>query len=365
MRTAARARAVLAEATAITLAQPAMSALTAVVVAALCAVVVLTTGRTVGSEQQVLASIDAAGTRTIVIRAEPDAAVDSSIITRLTGLHGVAWAGAFGPAVDMHNAQLPAGSNVAVRTLTTTDASVLGLSTPRAASSVAVSTSAADRLGLPDVAGALVSREGDVLPVTSRLSPPEFVTFLEPLALQVSDSPVEPVAVLVILAESPQLVAAVADGARSLLAADDAEAVSVSTSAELAQLRLLVQGQLGGYGRGLVLAVFVLLAAVVAVLMFGLVMIRRKDYGRRRALGATRSLIIALVVTTTSLTSAAGSILGTLVGIGGLVLSNDPLPPTDFVIAVAILATAASVLGSLPPAVAASRRDPLTELRVP
>lgn len=98
--------------------------------------------------------------------------------------------------------------------------------------------------------------------------------------------------------------------------------------------------------------------------MYGLVMIRRKDYGRRRALGATRALIIALIVVRTA-TSLVGALAGSVAALIVLLVGRDPAPAIDFVVAVGLLAIASGVLGSLPPAIAASHRDPLTELRVP
>ena len=49
--------------------QPVASALTVFMVAGMILAVMLTTGRTVGAEQEVLGSIDSAGTRSITIRA--------------------------------------------------------------------------------------------------------------------------------------------------------------------------------------------------------------------------------------------------------------------------------------------------------
>ncbi|MFT3971784.1 MAG: FtsX-like permease family protein [Micropruina sp.] len=127
----------------------------------------------------------------------------------------------------------------------------------------------------------------------------------------------------------------------------------------------MVQSQLGGFSRGLTLMLTGVLAVLVGTLQFGLVMIRRKDFGRRRALGATRSLIAGLITVQTVLIACVASVLGALVALTVLVIGHEPLPPMDFVAATVILTVAASGLGALPPAIVASRRDPLAELRVP
>ena len=62
---------------------------------------------------------------------------------------------------------------------------------------------------------------------------------------------------------------------------------------------------------------------------------------------------------------AAGIAVGSAGAAIGLLASGDPLPGLGFFAAVAILATAVGVVAALLPAVAAARRDPLKELRVP
>jgi len=139
----------------------------------------------------------------------------------------------------------------------------------------------------------------------------------------------------------------------------------LTTSETLASLRALVQGQLGSYGRGLVVAIFTLTATLVAAILYSLVMMRRKDFGRRRALGATRALIVQLLLVQMAALSAVGVIVGSIASAIALALAGDPLPSVDFFAAVAILAMAVGLAAALLPAVAASRRDPLRELRVP
>jgi putative ABC transport system permease protein len=97
----------------------------------------------------------------------------------------------------------------------------------------------------------------------------------------------------------------------------------------------------------------------------GLVTLRRKDFGRRRALGAPRSLIILLVLTQTAGLALTGVIIGSGVATVVLFAGGDPLPGIAFTGAIAVLAMAVSLGAALVPAIIASRRDPITELRVP
>ncbi len=67
-----RMLAIIREAMASARSQPVASVVSIIMVAGMCATVLLTTGRTAGAEQAVVASIDSAGTRAVVVRADAD-----------------------------------------------------------------------------------------------------------------------------------------------------------------------------------------------------------------------------------------------------------------------------------------------------
>lgn len=98
-----RVLAVVRESMASARSQPVASVVSIIMVAGMCATVLLTTGRTVGAEQAVLGSIDSAGTRAVVVRAEADAGLNTAVLDRLANLDGIEWAGAFGAAQDVQN----------------------------------------------------------------------------------------------------------------------------------------------------------------------------------------------------------------------------------------------------------------------
>lgn len=104
---------------------------------------------------------------------------------------------------------------------------------------------------------------------------------------------------------------------------------------------------------------------VVSILLYGLVMMRRNDFGRRRALGATRGFIVRLLLTQTGLLAVAGVLLDLVAAVVVLVASGDPLPGPAFMVAIGVLALAATLLAALIPALVVSRREPINELRVP
>ncbi|PPF86979.1 lipoprotein ABC transporter permease [Subtercola sp. Z020] len=386
--------------------------LTMAVVAALCSTVLLTAGRTEGSATAVLTSLDASGTRSIIVRAQPAAALDTSVLERLRPLRDVAWVAAFGPAEDVTNAAIPAGPRIALRPTYGMDdpAPMPAAPAPAAPAPAApapatpapatqlpaaavVTPEAARQLGLADGVGAVASpSSGTVWLVGGRLELPPDLRFLEPIVLAPApqqhppqpaapsgtpgESPAgpsgttgdhlpQPVAVLVVRATSPALVGPVAAAVTSLLGVDDPTTVTVETSEQLAAVRVEVEQQLGGFGRAMVLSSFGASAALVAAILYALVMLRRRDFGRRRALGAARSLVVTLLLAQTGMLATLGAAAGILGALCALAAAASPLPSPPFVAAVGVLAVLTSVVAAVLPAFVASTRDPLRELRVP
>lgn len=364
-----RILAVLREAMASARSQPVASVVSIIMVAGMCATVLLTTGRTVGAEQAVLGSIDSAGTRAVVIRAEAGSGLNTAVLERLANLDGIEWAGAFGTAHDVQNAAFGDGTRVPVRLAYGDDIQRLTGNLPVADNSALASAIALQQLGMPDEVGGVLSETGAGYAITGRIDVPDYLRFLEPLVVvpqtETADATPSPVSVLVVIAARPDLVAPVSQAVVSLLAVDDVRKVKLSTSGSLAELRALVQGQLGSFGRNLVLVIFALTAVLVAAILYGLVMLRRKDFGRRRALGASQGLIVGLLLTQMVVLSAMGAAVGSAGAAIGLASVGDPLPGWDFFTAVGILAIITGLAAALIPALAAAKRDPLKELRVP
>lgn len=363
-----RAVALVREAFASARSQAVASVLTILMITGMVATVMLTTGRTVAAEQDVLGSIDGAGTRTIQVRAEDDAGLTSDVIDRIAGVEGIEWAAAFSSARDAANV-VTDGTRVPVRTVYGRDLSRIGI--PDTVLEPGVSTYASaqalEQFGMPDAAGAAVTVVGAApLTIAGRLDVPDFLAGLEPVALTpiLDSTGDDTVNLLLVIAESPELVAPVSAATLSMLAVDDPTKVTVQTSETLANLRAIIQSQLGTFSRGLVLGLLAVTGALVAVILYGLVIMRRKDFGRRRALGASRGFIVALLLTQTALLAAAGIAIGLAASLGTLLVTRDPLPGLAFTLAVSTLAAATALLAALAPAIAASRREPIRELRV-
>lgn len=357
-------RELLGEALASALAQRVASIATVVVVAGMCLAVVLTTGRAVGAQQAVLDTLDSAGTRSIVVRATPEAGLDSTVVERISTLAGVEWVGAFGPGVDVRNAAVEGGAPVALRRLWSPDpAAVGGSGQPGAAWA---SPAALEALGMSEGSGAAVDAAGSSVVVRGSGTTLGSLEPLEPLLFVPADeSDVGAVSYLVVVAERPGLVAPLSDILVPMLDVADPSSVEVQTSERLAQLRGLIDGQLGMFGRTLTLSIFALMGVLVAAVLAGLVLLRRRDFGRRRALGATRGLIVTLLLSQTAVLAVIGAVIGVGTALIVLAVGGDPLPGVGYAAGVATISVATAVLAALFPAVVAARRDPLTELRVP
>lgn len=342
------------------------SILILIVVAGMVMAVVLTSGRTIAAEQAVLRSIDDAGTRTITVRAEGEAGLTTSFLERMAGVEGISWIGAFSPIMDGRNAALPSAPGVPVRRIYTADAPAVGLPLHPVAQTAYASPVALDRLGLPYGFGAIALTTGETIGAAPSGMPTSVLAEFEPLAL-IPETPMgeEPVGLVVIIAERPTLVGPLTDVVGPLLAVEDPSKVRVSTSRELAELRAVVEGQLGSFSRGLVLVLVGASALIIAALLAALVLMRRKDFGRRRALGATRSFIVVLLLLQTGLVTALGIAVGTVAAHVVLLRGGDPLPQWEFTAALSALTLGSAALATLAPAVLASCREPVNELRTP
>lgn len=354
-------RALLREAVASAISGRLASLVTIALVAAMCAAVLLTSGRAVGAQQQVLATIDSSGTRAIIVRASPEAGLDSTVLSRLTPIGGIETAFALGPATDVRNSSLPDGAPVAVR-----DYWGPSLGATASGDEVFLSPRAVRALGMVFAGGSVSRDDGVTWSVAGTIRDVAALADFEPLALTPrTDADVGPVGVLVVIASDARIVAPLTATIRPLIAAEDPRAVSVNSSEALASLRGSVQTQLGAFGNTLAAGVLILTGRLVALVQGSMVMLRRRDFGRRRALGATRSLIVTLILVQTVALAVLGVALGALASTIALTAAGDPLPTLDYTAAVATLAITVSILAAIAPAILAARREPIKELRVP
>lgn len=133
----------------------------------------------------------------------------------------------------------------------------------------------------------------------------------------------------------------------SILRPQDPTKLIVETPQSLAPVQQEVADDLGDFSRGLLLGVLTAGASLIAVIVLADVLLRRADLGRRRALGATRTVITLIVAGRVIVPAVLGAGLGSALGVA-VTTRKGATPPPVFVTATAVLACPARVSPPFP-----------------
>lgn len=171
-----------------------------------------------------------------------------------------------------------------------------------------------------------------------------------------------PPARIIVLAREAASVPPVLALALTTIAAPRADDLRVEAPTELARLRAGVATELGSYRRALLIGLLAAGAGLTALVVLADTLVRRRDLGRRRALGATRSMLVALVVARTAYAALGGVVLGSVLG---TFLTRDAGLPLEFSVAVSVLTLLAALVAAVGPAAVSAHRDPVLVLRTP
>ena len=356
---------ILSESIRVARSQPVVGAVVALITAAMVVVTVLTAGATLVERRAVEELVDQAGARTFsLIDTDGSSGIPLGARDRIEALGGVEHVLALGPIIDGRNHWLAFAEPVPLRRVA---GSFPGLSWsgPAAPWAVAaVDARAASRLGLAVASGSIdVVGGSEQIPVAATYTAPG-VTELAGLVLVRDPAWTGPVRLLLVRASRAEDVAGLAEAARAVSGAARPGSVRVELPAQLNEARAAISAQLRSTGRRSVLVALVVGALLTAVTVSAGVSSRRRDFGRRRALGASRSQLVRLVVGQTVTAALVGSVIG---GIAGAVYLGGTAGTEGVVYSAAVttVALAAAALGALLPAWLAARRDPLRALRVP
>lgn len=357
--------------------QPVASLVTALVVALVCGVTLSTTGQSAAAEARVLRGIDDTGARVIVVEdAEGEGRISTNSVARVASLSDVEWVLGLGPVLDVRNAGLgdaspPVPARVFYGQL---PAEVRVAGGAPGAGEALVGRTAWRELGLIHPVGGVTGPSLDASVVGS-FSAGDPLSFLDRSVLVVPDAGdkqtvnefrgQEPLLrSMYVMVSDVERVDPITAALRQVIASETSQ-YSVATPTQLVEMRAVVADELGASSRRLMLVILGVGLLIIAVTLTGAVSQRRRDFGRRRALGATRSAIVVLVVTQTGASSVLGAVLGVA---GGLVVVwrlAGSLPSPTFVLGVMALAVLAGLVAALPPALLAATRDPVRILRVP
>ncbi|QPK80949.1 hypothetical protein G7Y41_07825 [Schaalia sp. ZJ405] len=387
-------RSVLYEVFASIRSQTVTSLILVLLIAGASASVILTAGQSAGAQASVLSTVDSLSPRTInVYVSNNPPEFNATLVETLKSYDLIESVTGFGPAADVTAAVNPEGARVSTRAVygnigtrmphwvnalnqaetsqsgeTTSPEETLGFADETGLPPRAVSTkNATDLLGF--TAGVGVARfvpDGEEILVTDSISLPEHLDVMGPMLL--IPRPMredEPLAALAVSAARPEDVDVVTAIVRGYLREVPSENVTVSNSKMLADLRSAISGEITASNRTLIIGSFAAASAASIIVVWTVVLLRRKDFGRRRALGASRSAIVGLVLAQVWTLGVIGALAGFAIGIGALGIQGAVIPPPDFNVAVVVGMAAGSVIAALIPATWAAWRDPLTELRVP
>jgi putative ABC transport system permease protein len=348
------------------------SSVIALLAGAVCATILATVGQLAASESRIIRRFDEAGTRTVVVSDSTGRArLHADSVVSVAAMDGVADVFGFGPVIDVHNAMLDtAAIPVPARRFygdLAPGALIVEGRLPLRGEGIA-GTVALRALGLAHPAGAVTDGIAE-FPIVGWFLPTDVLGeasrwILVPGAADAND-PSALLRELRIVTVGADQIEAVMTALPALVDADDRSQLVISGPAALVELRGLVEGEVRTGARGQLLLILGVGMITMVTTVFGVVAQARRDFGRRRALGAPRTTLVVLVVAQTCAPALVGVVLGSVVGVLATISQVAYAPPLDFVGAVALLTLLAAAVSAIPPGVHAAMADPLRILRVP
>lgn len=360
------ARRAVAEAAAETRAHPLTSTLLLLVALAMTAATLLTVGRTAAAERDILDGLDAEGTRLItVIALDGSPGIPQERLKIIEGLPEVEWVFGLGPAADVRSGPTGERVNVAARALVT---DLPPLVTPgpgrEPISGEAVTSVPAQRaLRLQQPAGWLTVN-GTPYAVVGSFTASGVIADLDRLVLTRTSGTPPRATLLYVLVDEAQNVPLIAQRT-SILVGGDPDLLSVRTSEALLSAERVISGEVGAFSRQIAVGVVVLGLFLILLTTSLALSSRRADMGRRRALGSSRSALVALVLLIVAVPTLAGALVGTIVALVATSFLGSALPDPLFVLAVNTLTMSVAAMATVPPALNVALQDPVAVLRVP
>lgn len=351
-------------------AQAATTVTLVLVLATVAFAVLVTTGQAAASEARVMEQIDSVGTRLVALSDDGgNAGILPSAPGTLSGISDVSWVLGLGEARDVTNPALP-DARVASRALVgelPADIELVRGRAPQPGEAI-VGVDAVQSLHLGPGLGTVQPPDGSADPVAivGVFEATDVLAHLEGTVL-VSTPPAQLTTLryLYVMATDVTVVDRLESVLTTSTPALDPSALTVEAPTGALALRDVVAGRLGAASRQLMALVMAVSAVIIAVTMLSATASRRRDFGRRRALGATRSALVAGLLLQTAIGATLGVVLGAVLGLATLQATTASLPTARFTTGVAGLALLLALLAAAPVATHAAWRDPLRILRVP
>ncbi len=324
------------------------------------ALVLAVAGSSIESQTAIMGRIDESGTTVMtLVGTGPEAIIKASAVERIGRMSGVAWVVGLGPVSDVRT-QSAVGSPTPVRAYRAVRAPVHF--SAGSATGAYVSKASAARLG---IAGAYSVLDPGAVPVVGWFRADDPLGDLNSFVLTPSTDDELSLDRIIVAAQDAGWVDQIASNLATIAGLGLRTDVTVQRSQNLLDARSAVADEVASRNRQLVVAILAAAMGLAAIVVFTGTVGSRRDFGRRRALGASQRQLTILVVLTTLWPSLIGAVIGTAAGSAFLSSTLGYLPDPRFPVSVGVLTVIALVCSSALPAAFAATRDPLRVLRVP
>ena len=224
-------------------------------------------------------------------------------------------------------------------------------------------TDAARTLGLAEGVGAVRDDAAGDVPIVATVAAPEGLPGLGAYVLRASgqDEHFAELDVLVRRAADVERTAEILGG----MVAPGAKpgGLLVDKAEELLRLQRDLAGDIGGLDAALLVGSLLGVTILTGGLIYGDVNERRREFGLRRTLGASRTDIGMLVALEALVQVAGGVVVGGAVGTLAVLVQTGSVAPVDLTAALAILVALGALVGASPAAAVAAFREPILVLR--
>lgn len=346
------------------------SLLCLLVVAAMCVAAILTVGQSASAAANMSERMTQAGARRLVVIDGLASGINTpAALAQIQTLQTVTGANILGTPLDVVNADIGAGGPEFPAWTVEGDLSNVGELVrgrePQPGEAL-VSTEILTELGLAEPVGAIATPNGwQRFPIVGAFRPTATFADLGAGLLIVPTEEVPGRELRVTITDITAARATVAAVLR-ILNPQSTQSLQIDSPTSLADTAADLNAQLASYGRSLLALILGAGGLLVAAVVLTDVLVRRRDLGRRRTLGATRADLAALVMTRAAMIAASGAALGcTVAWLINRFTGAHISTPLDFTLAVGVLGLVTAVVASVAPAVFAARRDPISVMRTP
>jgi putative ABC transport system permease protein len=340
-------------------AQLVVSALIGLISIAVVVTSVEAAANSIDAQSAVQRDLEASGARTILIRDDTgDGSIVTAAVNRIAGMSNVEWAVGFGKVGDV--TAFAGGTPVAASTFYGHSPDLI-VTAPAVQAGLLVSRLSSTQLGLALPLGQVNNQDGAPEPVIGSFVATGVLSDISTRALRLDSTWTGPVTFIALQARRGVNVGLVAEEARSLLGAVPGSAIRLDVPTALNDARERLDTTLVGSGRAAVAIALIAGLMFISATIFAGVLGRRRDYGRRRALGASRGQLVVVVAAQTLTPAIPSSLAGCLVAASTI---GSSLAKVEFIAATGTLTVLVALVASLVPAAFVARLDPLKSLRV-